>query len=435
MTVDVNGEQLVAGARAVLAANDVGASTKPAPDLYPHQWNWDSCFMAIGIARYDPQRAAEEVRSLLHGQWRNGLVPQIVFNPKGTGYFPGPDVWQSKLSPDAPTDVDTSGITQPPVLATAILAIWNAASKEPWAREFLAEVYPKVLLAHSFLYEERNPDGSGLVVVVHPWESGLDNSPPYLDAGKRVKMSYKPKYERLDLLHVAPRNRPTNKDYDLFVYLLEQMRNVNWDQRRYLQNAPLQVQDVLFNSILCRADRDLAAIASILNENPLEATSWYEQTKRAINDTCWDERDGTYYSFDRVAGRLLKDDTIAGFHTLYGEAATDERAERLIHEHLLDPEAYWPDGGYPIPTTAMNSPWFNPENYWLGPVWVNTNWMVLHGLRTYGREELAESISHITLELVEKSGYREYYNPMTGEGYGTNSFGWTSALTIDLIRE
>jgi len=60
--------------------------------------------------------------------------------------------------------------------------------------------------------------------MVHPWESGLDNSPPYLDAGRRVHLTYKPQYERLDLLHVAAKNRPTNKDYDLFVWLLEQMR-------------------------------------------------------------------------------------------------------------------------------------------------------------------------------------------------------------------
>src|ERR1700688_4835410 len=103
---------LVERAKSVLKANDLGQSTKPAPNLYPHQWNWDSCFIAIGISRYDTERAALELRSLLHGQWRNGLIPQIIFNPEGSGYFPGPDVWQSTRSPDAPTSVETSGITQ-----------------------------------------------------------------------------------------------------------------------------------------------------------------------------------------------------------------------------------------------------------------------------------------------------------------------------------
>ena len=192
MTVEIDAAGLIKGARAVLQTNDLGGSTKPAPGLYPHQWDWDSCFIAIGISHYDSQRAAQELESLLRGQWKNGLVPQIVFNPEGTGYFPGPDVWQSERSPDAPAGVATSGITQPPVLATAALAVWQHASDKQWATAKLRELYPDILLSHRFFYEQRNPDGDGLIVVVHPWESGLDNSPPYLDAGSRVQMAAGP---------------------------------------------------------------------------------------------------------------------------------------------------------------------------------------------------------------------------------------------------
>ncbi len=330
--------------------------------------------------------------------------------------------------------METTGITQPPVLATAVRAIWENADDKDWARSFLAEVYPQVLRYHRFLYGERNPDGDGLIVVVHPWESGLDNSPPYLDAGSRVNLTYKPTYERLDLLHVSAKNRPTNKDYDLFVWLLEQMRDVDWDQRRYLEHATLQVQDVIFNSILCRADQDLAEIARLIGEDPSEAVAWNENTARAINSRLWNAEDGIYYSFDRVAGHLLKDDTIAGFLPLFGGVAPENRAQQLIETHLADPRRFWPEGGYPVPTTALNSHWFNAENYWLGPVWVSTNWMILHGLSDYQHHEMARTIADKTLELVAKSGYREYFNPMTGEGYGTDSFGWTAALTIDLVE-
>jgi len=430
---DTETQRLVDGAKAVLKANDLGRSTKPAPNLYPHQWNWDSCFIAIGIARYDCRRAAEEIRSLLGGQWSNGMVPQIVFNPNAGGYFPGPDVWQSERSPDAPKAMRTSGITDPPVLAIAVRAIWDNASDRAWALEFLRDVYPRLVHYHEFLYGERDPDGTGLIVVAHPWESGLDNAPPYLDAGSRVHLTYKPQYERLDLLHVEAKHRPTNKDYDLFIWLLEQMRAANWDQRRYLATAPLQVQDVLFNSILCRANRELAAIAEILGESPDQADEWRARTARAINERLWNETAGTYFSFDRVAGRLLEDDTIAGFITLFGGVPPPERARILVERHLLDPAAYWPSAGYPVPTTAMNSPWFNPENYWLGPVWVNTNWMTLRGLAEYGFVRESDDLRSSTLDMVKRSGYREYFNPVSCEGYGTDSFSWTAALTIDLI--
>lgn len=431
----IRSDVLIQAAKDVLAANDLGTSTKPAPDLYPHQWNWDSCFIAIGLSRYNPVRAAQELRSLLHGQWRNGLVPQIVFNPLSGGYFPGPDVWQSERSPDAPKTVATSGITQPPVLATAALSIWRNADDQEFAREFLREVYPKLRLYHSWMYEERDPDRSGLITVVHPWESGLDNSPPYLDAGRRVNLTYKPQYERLDLLHVAAKNRPTNKDYDLFVYLLEQMRAVDWDQKKYLNEAPLQVEDVLFNSVLCRANLDLADIADLLGEDSSEARTWHERTAAAMNSKLWSDDNTTYYSYDRVAGKLLQDETIAAFHSLYGRTATPERAQRLVDAHLHNAAKFWPAGGTPIPTTAMDSPWYNPENYWLGPVWVNTNWMVLRGLRDYGYSDLAESVAAGSLALVAKSGFREYFHPQTGEGFGTNTFSWSAALTIDLLSE
>lgn len=155
---------------------------------------------------------------------------------------------------------------------------------------------------------------------------------------------------------------------------------------------------------------------------------------RAINETLWDETEGCYFSRDRVAGTLLKDDTAATFVPLFGQAVPRDRAERVI-QRLVDPKRYWPQGGYPVPTTAMDSPWFNAKNYWLGPSWINGDWMVLHGLRSYGREDLAQALKQTVLDLVGREGYREYYNALTGEGYGTDSFGWTSALTIDLVDE
>ncbi|MGH2468690.1 MAG: MGH1-like glycoside hydrolase domain-containing protein [Chloroflexota bacterium] len=197
----------------------------------------------------------------------------------------------------------------------------------------------------------------------------------------------------------------------------------------------MQVQDVLFNSILCRANRDLAEIATIIGEDPSQLREWNDQTRTALKDRCWDEEDGIYYDLDRVTGRLLKDNTIAGLHTLYGGVAPPARAHRMIEEHLLNPAEYSPRDGYLAPTTSMDSSWFNPMNYWLGPVWVSTNWMLLHGLRDYRREDLARHLRDDTLHLVAQSGFREYFNPLTGEGYGTDSFGWTAALTIDLIGD
>ena len=95
------------GARLVLDENWLGSSTLPSRTLYPHQWSWDSAFIAIGRSWYDQAKAQRELESLFKGQWANGKVPHIVFNPTvpDDAYFPGPTFWQtSTRSKDAPHD-------------------------------------------------------------------------------------------------------------------------------------------------------------------------------------------------------------------------------------------------------------------------------------------------------------------------------------------
>ena len=87
---DAATENLVAAAKNVLKSNMLGACTKPAPSLYPHQWNWDAGFIALGYARSDFRQACSELTALFRGQWANGMAPQIIFSVKNSGkYFPG----------------------------------------------------------------------------------------------------------------------------------------------------------------------------------------------------------------------------------------------------------------------------------------------------------------------------------------------------------
>ncbi len=78
---------LIRRAKMILDFNRVGSYTQPGPRLYPHQWSWDSAFIAIGYCRYDQERATRELRHLFEAQWKNALLPQIVFNPRFTKTF------------------------------------------------------------------------------------------------------------------------------------------------------------------------------------------------------------------------------------------------------------------------------------------------------------------------------------------------------------
>ena len=85
---------IAARAAYIMRDNSTGLITKAAPTLYPHQWSWDAAFNAIGLATVDLPRARLELDSLFSGQWRNGLLPHIVFDPAADGYWPGPAQWE-----------------------------------------------------------------------------------------------------------------------------------------------------------------------------------------------------------------------------------------------------------------------------------------------------------------------------------------------------
>ena len=172
-------------AAGVLRRNSIKSWTKPAPSLYPHQWSWDSAFIALGLAHVDNHRATSELETLFASQWSTGKVPHIVFNPEAPpkSYFPDAERWNSSaLSADAPEESRTSGLCQPPVHAIAVRRIWETAwGKEErrvaQARAFLQDNYPRLFAWHRYLLTARDPEGSGLVTIYHPWESGTDNSP------------------------------------------------------------------------------------------------------------------------------------------------------------------------------------------------------------------------------------------------------------------
>jgi len=430
-------QALVAAAKAVLDANWMGESTKPAPRLYPHQWSWDSAFIAIGYARYDQERAERELRSLFAAQWTTGLVPQIVFNPAASGYFPGPDAWGLRDDTRIPAGKLTSGIVQPPVHATAVLHVYRHAQDEPRARAFLAELYPKLRAWHDYLYRERDPRGEGLVYVRHPWESGMDNSPLWDAALARINPApgEVPPYERKDTGHVDAADRPLKADYDRYVYLMALFQRHGYDEAAIAADCPYLMQDVLFNSLLCRGDRDLAEVARLLGDDPAPLFARAERAAAAINARLWDEEAGIYLDQDLVSGERVPAAVAGGFTPLFAGVPDGARARRLYA--LLNSPAFagLDEPVYPVPTYSRRAAGYSPNRYWRGPLWVNLNWLIFQGLRAYGFQDYAARVRGAVVELAARQGFYEYFNPESGRGHGTDSFSWTAALLIDLLAE
>ncbi len=424
---------LIERAKSVLATNDAGSWTKPSPALYPHQWNWDSAFIALGIAHYDLERAKTEIRSLLRGQWRNGMIPHIIYNPAAISYFPDPHRWQISLSPDSPRQVLTSGISQPPMLTITA----HALALRDDDSDFVRDIYPALLAFHRWFHHERDPLGEGLVSIIHPWESGMDNSPRWLGIFSLIQLTTRPKYQREDNTLVPPYERPSNDDYDRFVFLMDLARDLNYNQKEIFANSPFVVQDVMVNSILYAADESLCKLARLIGEPTEEIENWMEEMYEAFQRKLWDENDALYYDYDVRGNRSIKENTLAAIMPLYAGFADKKQAQRIIENHLMNPAEYSPDLGrtrYLVASVSKSNRFYDPRNYWLGPVWINMNWFMMRALTRYGYSQLARQIRSDTLELVENAGFHEYFDPHTGTGYGTDTFSWSAALLIDILK-
>jgi len=317
-------------ARRILDRNWTGEYTRPSAALYPHQWNWDSAFISIGYAGYDQTRAQKEIQSLFRYQWVNGMVPHIVFDRERLGsYFPEPDFWR------VPGGVPTSGITQPPLHATACLHLLKVGKKKREAENFARDLWPRLLASHRFFYRHRNYNGSGLVYIRHPWESGIDNSPAWDEPLKRIEVDETslPTYERRDLGRGVPaEQRPRDEDYHRYVYLVDLFRRLHYEEEEIRKECPFLVADVMFNSVLCRANKDLLEIGKFIGKDTGEVEEWKEITSKAIRESLWCEGCQKFESVDLTTGERLHTATAASFMPLFAGVVTQPEAEILYKE-------------------------------------------------------------------------------------------------------
>lgn len=432
---------LLEQATAVLNMNDRGNYTQPAYGLYPHQWLWDSCFTAIGLRHLNVERAKLELLSLLRGQWHNGMLPNIIFRDDPQ-YRTDRNIWRSWLNPFAPNDVTTSGITQPPMVAEAVVLV-GAKMSWPERRSWYRLMYPALLAHHQWLYHDRDPHCEGLVLQVHPWEIGLDNTPPWMKELHehqlplwirliaKLKLARVINWFRRDVRSVPLAQRSSTIDALAFFSLQRRLRRKAYDINKILDHSLFAIEDLNFNSIFIRANTNLREIAKSLREElPEELLDQMKKTEKTF-EQLWDPYSTQYYSRDFVTHHLLKVPSIATLLPLYAGSITQERAEELVrlleNEHQFGP-------AYPVPSVPTSSFWFQSKLYWQGPSWVNTNWLIIEGLKRYGFKDHAAALTESTLEMVGRSGCYEYFDPLTGAPAGAANFSWTAALAIDLLK-
>ena len=421
----------------VLDINWAGDHMVPSRHLYPHQWSWDAAFIAIGLAYTNPSRAWRDLRSLFEAQWPDGRVPHIVFDPATAegDYFPGPAFWDVPSYAGRPAKGST-GLVQPPLHAVAAWEVYRraAAHGAGCAREARAELqwlYPRLVAQQEYLTGARNAGGDGLAAIVHPWESGLDNSPAWDTALADVPAdpALLRRYRRRDLEVSDAAHRPTDTDYARYLTLVAGYRDGGYSDADLARRHGFVVECPAFNAILGAAEVALARIAGVLGGDTEAHRERAQRITDAVVKHLYDPATGTFRARDVRTGRLSPARCVNGLVPLLLPGLPAEHAEAIMHE--IRSERF----GLPVPSYDRTAPDFDTLRYWRGPVWINVNWLLRRGMQLHGFRDEAEDLRAAMLRLVHRSGHFEYFHPRTGEGIGAPAFSWTAALCLDLLAD
>lgn len=440
MTTEMSAEIWKSAAR-VLEMNWSGDHMVPSRLLYPHQWSWDTAFIAIGLAYLNPSRAWRDLRSLFEAQWPDGRVPHIVFDP-GTAeddYFPGPGFWRVPAHGKRPAHGST-GLVQPPMHAIAAWEVYrhaaaHGAAAAHEARAELAWLYPRLVAEQEYLARRRDAGGAGLASVVHPWETGLDNSPAWdaAMAAVPVDMSLLERYHRRDLDIADAAHRPTDEDYARYVRLVLSYRDGDYSDADLAERHEFVVECPNFNAILGAAESALARIAGVVGADADTHRRRAQRITEMIVDRLYDPATRTFRARDVRTGTLSPARCVSGLTPLILPGLPGAHAAAIMAEAESARFGLPERTGVPLPSYDRTAPDFDTLRYWRGPVWFNVNWLLHLGMLRHGYHDQAERLTTAMLRLVHRAGMFEYFNPETGQGIGAPSFGWTAALSLDLL--
>lgn len=347
----------------------------PNPVVYPHQWLWDSCFHAIAWAALGDERAGRELSSCLSGALGSGFVPHMRYL--------GPTTVRGPLT-------DRSSFTQPPIYAHAARYLQQAGLTVD------DEVIARVEAGLDWLWSSRMTE-QGLVFIVHPWESGSDDSPRWDDWVAR------PTYDH-GVFSAWDRELVAATEFDSAGAAI-------WS--RSFVCAP-----AAFNAFVAHAAAETFALTGDLR--------WQGRAQglaTAIDDQLWDDDTGLWLDQAIVGGGAsVAIPTLDGVLGALSTSDPDKAARAL--DHVADPAMFGPDLG--LAFLPRGHACYDPGEYWRGPAWPQLNYMTALAARRWDRADVCDQIAVSSVRSALLSGFSEYWNPETGQGLGAVPQGWAA---------
>ncbi len=374
---------LEAACRSVLEENWYEAGyTVPNRSTYPYQWLWDSCFHALVWARLgEVDRARRELRHLFRTQDAAGFVPHVdyEFDPRAQAAFWG--------------RAGSSSITQPPLYGHTIAELVRSGVDVP------ADLIDHARAGLRFLIDDRARDeASGLVTIVHPWESGADDSPRWDHwAGATFELArwYDRKGELVASIGRSAQGSP-------------------------IDNPDFGAAPAGFNALVAFSAFELC---SVIDDDHLASGAAAITT--ALDDR-WDDRLGTWVDAGPSSAASGRIRTLEGLLPLLVEG-DDRRVDRVVTE-LVDPEAY----GAPYGPRGVHrgEAVYGEDTYWRGPAWPQLSYLLWIAAVRHGRVDAADRLGRALVDGAARSGFAEYWNADTGSGLGARPQSWATLALL-----
>jgi hypothetical protein len=342
---------------------------------------WSSFVRAKDVYKYDTMLMSKKGMT---GVWSwdhcfNALAIAGLGQQKALEQFLAPFVVQAPNG--ALPDLWNPGMellwnfTKPPIHGWCFGKLMDKFEYSP---EILETVYRYLEKQLSWWFTYRDEDGDGLPCYPHGNDSGWDNSTVF-DNGYYV---------------TSP---------DLSAFLVLQMHT-------------------------------LARISDKLNQS-IQASSWRKREDELLK---------------KFVEAMYKDGVFVALQSHTHDFRPDP-SSLLVHipvvlGELLDPAIMNAEAGilekrflteYGLATEAPDSPRYEADGYWRGPIWAPPTYLIVDGLRRGGHERLAGLIARRYIKLSAKTakGNYENFNALTGKGLRAPGYTWSASVYLLLCEE
>jgi glycogen debranching enzyme len=207
-----------------------------------------------------------------------------------------------------------------------------------------------------------------------------------------------------------------------------------WDNSTFFhQGVPVITPDL--GAILIYQCDGLAKLAQELGRG-IEAEKWQKEADRLMDrliHLLWRE-DLKRFSAVHVPsnGFITEGDTLQAYLPLLIAYRLPKAIVAELIRGLTDTKRFLSE--YGLATESKKSKFYAYNGYWRGPIWAPSTYLMISALLGAGEVGFAEELRVKWLALVEKSGFYENFDPVTGEGLVDPSFAWTASVYLRLLN-